>query len=40
MNKDGKVIGVHFSGSESYGNSVNGKYVKYALDYLIKTRCQ
>jgi S1-C subfamily serine protease len=38
MNKDGKVIGVHFSGSESYGNSVNGKYVKYALDYLIKNQ--
>ncbi len=38
MNKDGKIIGVHFWGRESHGKSVNGKYVQYALDSLIKNQ--
>ncbi len=36
MDKDGRVIGIIFSASESYGNAVNYQYIQYALDSLIK----
>jgi S1-C subfamily serine protease len=32
LNKNGEMIGVHYGGGETFGLSLNGEYIKYALD--------